>query len=427
MLESPELDFFKSACTHQQWSPTNWNITLEFPDPAHNRIVEHINRYVDAAGHPPPWEDLIRKYPSLQHTESFVLPMDLALANLNDQLFMDKARMLHVKQLAAIENDDHVAAAAAASEQYALWNLWEESHRMTEGLAPHESLISDPAFFNDDLAKPLWTPTCDALAYALDGGYRAGTMNIIAADTGVGKSMWLLARAVEAAEAGLKVLFMSFEMPKRECANRVYNMILGGPASDLDAAARQREIETWEEQTPGALAIVDGVDILPSTGQVRRALARFNLVCVDYAGLMTTDDGVPHAESHNTAEEIALTLLRGVQKFDGENNAHKAVLLVAAQLSKMAKPVRKFADVGYNVPHSAGTYAWGRSVHTFTTIHAKGLPPDLRLNAVEKHRSFVKVKPWYTRMSPTTGDFSHVPDERAREEIDAAEANDFDY
>ena len=423
----PELDFFHSVCASEQWTPNDWNLKRkQFTDPLHKRVWDYINDYVRTGDKPPAWSDLCSKYPRLADETSFAIPIALAVERLHEALYFDAARRILMRTAAAIDSGELEAHAAAVAEQHALTTEW-EAHQNNIGNTSGDISVTDEAFFTSNYAQPLWKPSCPMLADALDGGFRPGTMNIVAADAGVGKSMWLLARAVEAAEQNLNVLFVSLEMPRSECSQRINNIVAGRNTKYMNPAETHKIVQVWSQEHEGDVKLRDDTQYDPSPANIRRALAEYDLVCVDYGGLMVSNDGVSHSDSHNVAEEIVLGLLGSVRRFDGESDSHRAVLLVAAQLSKSAKPIRKFADCGFNVPYAAGTYAWGRSVHCFITVHSQGLPSDLRVNAVEKHRSYRKSKPWFTRMDPGNGDFSHISDEQAREEIDNAQASDYEY
>ena len=401
----------------------------ELADPSFVRVWEFINTYATSNNDvPPSWDVLITKYPQLANTRSFELPVDLAVSRLHEALHRDQHRQLVLRMAAALDSDDVDKHRSLLAEAGRVVEAYDHAKAGDTGFPDVDVEIDNDVFFDEsNQMSALWAPVCPKLADALDGGFRPGTMNIVAADAGVGKSMWLLARAVEAAEQNLNVLFVSLEMPVSECSARINNMICGVDASTMPLTLRKQHVKSWLEAHKGSLRLRDDTSYTPSPENIRRALNSYDVVCVDYGGLMVNNEGITHADSHNVAEEIVVGLLSAIRRYDGTRNPHKAVLLVAAQLSKAAKPVRKKEDAGYNVPHAAGTYAWGRSVHCFLTLHSQGLPEDLRLNVVEKHRSYKKSKPWYTRMSPTTGDFSAVSDEQARQEIDHAQAQEYDY
>ena len=68
----------------------------------------------------------------------------------------------------------------------------------------------------------------ESLDKALDGGYRSGTLNIIAARPGGGKSALMLQQARAAARAGFSPLIFSLEMTGCELIERFYRQTIGG-------------------------------------------------------------------------------------------------------------------------------------------------------------------------------------------------------
>jgi replicative DNA helicase len=72
-------------------------------------------------------------------------------------------------------------------------------------------------------------PTCiSGIDDCMQGGFRSGTLNIITARPGTGKTMFALNIAINMAAAQKKVLFISTEMSPEELMPRVYALLMSG-------------------------------------------------------------------------------------------------------------------------------------------------------------------------------------------------------
>jgi len=102
------------------------------------------------------------------------------------------------------------------------------SYTLTEGIQTAVKQIDE---FTEEEATENVTTGYKRLDEALDGGFKRGTFALIAARPGMGKTVWMLNSAVEAAKKGVKTLFVSVEMPAIQLFQRVLSKISKVPMS----------------------------------------------------------------------------------------------------------------------------------------------------------------------------------------------------
>lgn len=171
------------------------------------------------------------------------------------------------------------------------------------------------------------------------GGIRAGEICIVAARTSVGKSAFAVMAAVNAAECGVPVLYMSFEMPVEQIYKRVLAYWTGISLRKM----REKNYEKYEiEQIAKAQTEMQSVlkNIRVNTEanrpaellkvvRVEKMCNRAGLVIIDHAGRMRSDsksknDYERMSEIAHSLKDIAISvdipmlvlwqLNRGVEK-----------------------------------------------------------------------------------------------------------------
>ena len=179
----------------------------------------------------------------------------------------------------------------------------------------------------------------ESLDEALDGGFKKGTFAMIAARPGMGKTVWMLNSAVEAAKAGQKVLFISIEMSLLQCFQRLLAKL-----ADLSGKKIQRPEEMqpndWKKLQEAAKDIIemhqDNFWVQEITEitvpQLERIIKYYkkkfdiDAVYVDYAQIMLTKEGNEPKESSDFAQ-ISGGLRRAAK------NQHVAII-VGSQLNR---------------------------------------------------------------------------------------------
>lgn len=155
----------------------------------------------------------------------------------------------------------------------------------------------------------------DDLDEALDGGFKKGTFAMIAARPGMGKTVWMLNSAVEAAKSGAKVLFVSIEMSLLQCFQRLLSKL-----ADLSSKKIQRPEEMlpadWLKLQEAAKEIIEMYDdsfwvqemteiTIPQLERIIKHYKKkhdIDAVYVDYAQIMLTKEGDEPKESSDFAQ-----------------------------------------------------------------------------------------------------------------------------
>jgi replicative DNA helicase len=151
----------------------------------------------------------------------------------------------------------------------------------------------------------------------LNGGLRPGTLTVVGARPGVGKSVMGLQLCLHVAQSGFGALFLSLEMPEQEVADRIvsalasvsYSKILSHSLEDNDWA----RIETAVDKLAGmALRIVDKPYMtLAAIRTLARSFARnshgLGVLVVDYIQLMQP------AETRTSRQEQVASFSRGLK------------------------------------------------------------------------------------------------------------------
>jgi replicative DNA helicase len=173
---------------------------------------------------------------------------------------------------------------------------------------------------------------------ALGAGLRPGTLTIVGARTGNGKSIFTIALAVSAARRGIGTLFASVEMNRNEIVDRILADIAG--IDSLDLAMHRISDTEWSRLHSARHRLRDAalrIEDTPSLSTTRlRSLARdrarrkpgLGLIVVDYVQLMRPgDERVPRQEQV-AAISRALKMLAG--EFD-------VPVVAAAQVNREAE------------------------------------------------------------------------------------------
>lgn len=217
---------------------------------------------------------------------------------------------------------------------HVLGGLVEGGHRSARDIA--EVMLDEVAAIDEIIAngKPVgWsTGICD-LDRLLCGGFRPGSLVVIAARPGVGKSSFAMQMAVRQALDGRRAAFLSLEMPAAEQGRRVlahvgrvdYGALQAARNDDIDWAALADAVERmgrcaglWvdDQSGPDVAAITRKVEALAAIGT--------KLLVLDYLQLCS----VPGKQSR-TAEigEITRTLKNLAKK-------HGMAILCLSQLNR---------------------------------------------------------------------------------------------
>lgn len=400
---NPESDYLSACVSLSTWNPVLHNITAaDFA--THSREYRFIDRHAQAAaGSPPTPEALLTKFPKFPYVAS----MNLAYAA--GQLRRDsrmRAMSPLILRLAQAHGDGNLDA---MSDMINRLRGCEETYDQMETATDDRFTWLSQAGYDDEDLEPVFATAGDRLNAALGGGFHPSTLNLVAAQTNVGKSMWLMQRSIEAVEAGHKVLMLALEMSPAECMARMRTMVCGADARFEPKDAVKKRMDEWFSTTDGDIAIYTKSADDATPAKVERMAASFDVVVVDYAGLMLTDAQESHSDSWNNAASIAT----GLQKV--AHNTGKPVLS-AVQLNKNAKPPLTASDIGQNLMNIAESIQYARHATTITTLFK--MSRTVTLSTVEKNRNYGIVEGFFTRFKPANGDYREMTAQEAQHVID---------
>lgn len=179
----------------------------------------------------------------------------------------------------------------------------------------HESLHSE--------AKSVVKTGYEEVDRVYNGGHLRGTFNIIAARPAMGKTVYMLNEAIEAAKSGEKVVFISIEMTMIQCFQRIVAKIAGIEGGKLQEP-KKMTAEDWRKLRQAASEVVDIFDgkfwvievaelnISRLSRMVREYKKKHDIdtVYVDYLQIMSTDEGkTPDKESDFAAISQGMRIL----------------------------------------------------------------------------------------------------------------------
>jgi replicative DNA helicase len=167
----------------------------------------------------------------------------------------------------------------------------------------------------------------------LDGGFRAGQLVVLAAQTSRGKSALALNLASNLALAGQRVIFLSAEMSRKQLRQRLYFGEAGVSLKRrrflsqeetrrlLLADDKLRELKLAIQYKPGLRPL----DVRAEAQRLRSEWGGLALIVVDYVGLMS-----PDSRQERREREVA-SITRDLKLIAGEMNC---VVLACAQLNR---------------------------------------------------------------------------------------------
>lgn len=101
--------------------------------------------------------------------------------------------------------------------------------------------FDDPESHNQDLSSNKIPSGISCLDNMLNGGWDVKTLNVLMAETNNGKSLWMQNLAVNAANLGKNVLYVTLEMPEKKIMKRIGAMRLKIPINDYDKLSEDSE------------------------------------------------------------------------------------------------------------------------------------------------------------------------------------------
>jgi len=182
----------------------------------------------------------------------------------------------------------------------------------------------------------------------MSGGWDQASLNVLMGETSVGKSMWMQNIAVNAADQGANVLFVSLEMGSQKCMRRMGAMRLKIPIDDYDKKAEdsifmKNKINSLKnsnggmfQSKPGKIIVkkydtgsmtVTDLDNFITKYEERKGI-KINMVLVDYINIMGLEKGLDFSN---------MLFLKGKHLAEGLRyiaDKHNVVMITATQTDK---------------------------------------------------------------------------------------------
>ena len=264
-------------------------------------------------------------------------------------------------------------------------------------------------------------PYCVELPYPslqrYTGGLRAGNLWYVAARPAQGKSAHLMSFAKHAVLTSNRVLFYSLEMSDEEVTARYHAAMatdLGFHTITLDNLRNRSvdraiyrkfygELNDRMDACGGDLDVHTPADGAVSPSVVAAQASEYDLIVIDYVGLMTDDSG-----GHAIDDWRAMAKISNALKTIAL--AQKVGLLCAAQINRDG-------DTGSAPPkvkNLAQSDALGQDGDVVLTMRAK--PKNVATHfSLEKNRHGSSGIPFYTTFDPNRGVFTEISAEHAED------------
>jgi replicative DNA helicase len=231
---------------------------------------------------------------------------------------------------------------------------------------------------------------------ALFGGTMLGGINIVAANSGGGKSFFLANLAMNWIERGKNVVYISLELSEAYVCKRFDQMVSGFTAQDVMRNMEETSLKVKEYSRETGLLVVK---YLPPQSKVQDIEAylnelelklgvKFDLVVVDYLDLVAPNDTNISMSDHFTKDKMVTEQLRSLM---GEKNYH---CWTASQLNREA--VNSLAEG--QKEHSQAHIAGGIS-----KINTADVVATLATNASLKEHGLYRIQFLKTRASSGVG------------------------
>ena len=229
-----------------------------------------------------------------------------------------------------------------------------------------------------------------------------------------GKSHFLIDIATEAALMGNKVMLVSLEMTRRQCqvrfhASAAHKLHLEG----VDALAmlrREYPIEAYrklyasiKEGVVGSLDIHDLSDGFASPAAINRYAADYDLVVIDYVGLMRADSGSRSIDDWR----VAATISNSLKEIAMSKNTK---IIAATQINREGDNHHPWLPP--KLRHLSQTDALAQDGDVVVTMRKFGRCSSVL--SIEKNRHGESSRLFFTHFDPNVGDF----DECSRDEAD---------
>ncbi len=313
----------------------------------------------------------------------------------------------------------------AITESMELMHLGEteQAHQVLVDAAPRRAAVKPRPFLTDDRFLTEWgqTPYCIEVPYPTlqryTGGIATGNLWYLAARPGQGKSAHSGSIAKHAVQTGNRVLFYSLEMSEAEVRARFHASLattmgystitvenLRSRHVDL-AVYRKFHGELLERLKGwgGALDVHTPADGPVSPSVVASRASEYDLIIIDYVGLMSQDGGGRAIDDWRVMASISNSLKTIALQ-------QKKALLCAAQINRDGET----GSAPPKVKNLSQSDALGQDGDVVLTMRAK--PHNVATHfSLEKNRHGQSSIPFYTTFDPNTGTYTEISADHAED------------
>lgn len=363
----------------------------------------YLNNYADQ----PSIEAFLSAFPDFplrSHTD-----VRWAADQVLDHYFSTQLRRNITESLELLKTGDTAEAYAAVRQQH---------YQLTSAVPLN--LVGDLSFLDsyDEQVESIEAPW--ATLQGATGGLRRGNYVVLAARLGQGKTAYLLALAAHALVQGKRVLFYSLEMTENEVRARLHAILArwAGYTEFKARALRDRRVNLADykeliaelaERVPGQLHVHTPSMGAVSPSTVASRAEEYDLIGIDYATLMNTDQGQGVAEDWRTATQVSNRLKQ-------ISLASNTTICAAAQIN------REGDTTGWRPPkvkNLAQADAFGQDADVVVTFKRYG--QTTTAFSIEKNRHGPSGQLFFTRFLPDDGIFAEITRDDADELRDAEE------
>jgi hypothetical protein len=276
------------------------------------------------------------------------------------------------------------------------------------GIRMPKSLVDDPSFIEEYEAPPAGRVTLPwQTPQMYTNGIGPGELWYLPARPMQGKSFFLLNIAANAACMGNNVMFVSLEMSPWECRVRYLTDMAHKLHIEVDSMAilkrefPAKQIRALEAEiktaTSGTLAIHDLTEGFASPSTIARYAKDYDLICIDYVGLMRGDNGSRSIDDWREAAKISNAL----KEISLQN---KTRIIAATQINREGDNHHQWRPP--KLRHLSQTDALAQDGDVVITLRAFGRKS--RVLSLEKNRHGDSSRLFYTNFDPNIGDFTEI-------------------
>jgi replicative DNA helicase len=370
----------------------------------------YLVTYVETYGTQPGWDifaDRFETFPRSEHTDVRSAADAVHIAS--------NRRRLHTAMSDAVDLI-HIGEVTAAYERLV------EARPRRAGARPRR-ILKETAHLDEWEIRPYAVELPYPTLQRVTGGIQAGNLWYLAGRPGQGKSAHVTVFSMDAVLKGNRVLMYSLEMSEAEVRARFHACVgtaMGYPAVNLtnlrarscDRAVYRKFIGELGERLDACEGVLDvhtPADGPVSPSVVAARANEYDLVVIDYVGLMASDGGGRAVDDWREMAKIS--------------NALKTIALSQKTALLCAAQINRDGETGTGPPkvkNLAQSDALGQDGDVVLTMRAK--PHNVATHfSIEKNRHGPSGIHFHTTFDPNSGSFTEISADHAEDLVINAE------